>query len=103
MTPTPIEDNLIQLENVNNKPWETGYHWDQSTVNKHYQVVDSHSYISPYEQRDHSWNDKQYDVSDEVKYLDNTKELAADHLENLQPNAEHHLVDGRTGVASDAI
>lgn len=63
-----------------------------------YRVTDSSSYISPYDQRDHSWNDKQYDVADEEAWLENTKTLHADYLENLQPTAEYHLVGGRTGV-----
>jgi hypothetical protein len=48
-----------------------------------YPVKDSHSYISPYSQRDHSWNDAQHDVSDEVKWVDNTKTLHADYVEQL--------------------
>jgi hypothetical protein len=31
-----------------------------------YPVRDSHSYILPYDQREHAWNDDQYDRSDEV-------------------------------------
>jgi len=62
-------------------------------------VTDSNSYLKPYEQRDHSWNDNQYDVADEVAWLGNTKTLHADYLENLDPTAEYHLTGGRTGVA----
>ena len=64
-----------------------------------YRVTDSNSYLKPYEQRDHSWNDYQYDVADEVAWLGNTKTLHADYLENLDPTAEYHLTGGRTGVA----
>jgi len=63
-----------------------------------YPVKDSHSYISPYSQRDHSFTDGQHDVSDEVKWVDNTKTLHADYVEQLDPSAEYHLRDGRTGV-----
>jgi len=101
MTEAPEDDSMIQLE-WNNKPWkQEGYAWDQSTVNKHYQVADSHSYISPYDQRDHSWNDAEYNQSDEVKYFDNTKTLAADYLENTLTTAEYHLREGRAGVHAD--
>ena len=79
----------------------TGYHWDQSKINKHYKVEDSHSYISPYDQRDHSWNDAEYNQSDEVKFLDKTKTLNADYLENLADDAEYHLDGGRTGVPEE--
>lgn len=101
MTEAPEDDSMVQLE-WNNKPWkQEGYAWDQSTVNKHYQVADSHSYISPYDQRDHSWNDAEYNQSDEVKYFDNTKTLAADYLENTLTTAEYHLREGRAGVHAD--
>jgi len=33
--------------------------------------------------------------------LDNTKTLHADYLENLDPSAEYHLREGRTGVAAE--
>ena len=46
-----------------------------------YPVKDSHSYISPYTQRDHAWNDAQHDVSDEVKWSKETNTTAADHLD----------------------
>ena len=97
MTEAPAEDSMVQLE-WDNKPWNTGYVWDQSSVQKFYKVEDSHSYISPYDQRDHSWNDAQYNQSDEVKFLDKTSTLNADYLENLKPEAEYHLREGRTGV-----
>ena len=69
MTELPNTDfegeSLIQLEGEggwNNKPWKVGgYNWDQASVNKFYKVPDSHSFISPYAQRDFSWNDDQYD------------------------------------------
>ena len=80
----------------------TGYYWDQSKINKHYQVADSHSYISPYDQRDHSWNDAEYNQSDEVKFLDKTKTLNEDYLENLADDSEYHLDGGRTGVVDPA-
>ena len=101
MTEAPAEDSMVQLE-WDNKPWNTGYVWDQSSVQKFYKVEDSHSYISPYEQRDHSWNDAQYNQSDEVKFLDKTKTLNADYLENLADDAEFHLDGGRTGVEDPA-
>ena len=46
-----------------------------------YPVADSHSYISPYTQRDHAWTDGQYNVSDEVKWSKETNMTAADHLD----------------------
>ena len=107
MTAVPYEMEMIQIESGwNNKPWKEylgepkGYQWDQSSVNKIYKVADSASYLKPYEQRDHSWNDAQYNQSDEVKFLDHTKTLNADYLENLAPAAEYHLREGRTGVAA---
>ena len=88
-----------------NRPWKEyedpalkGYQWDQSSIPKIYKVADSASYLKPYDQRDHSWNDAEYNQSDEVKFLDNTKTLSADYLENLAPAAEYHLREGRTGV-----
>ena len=112
MTEAPIEDETnLQLESSlgwNNKPWKeyldptiSGYKWDQSSIPKIYQVADSASYIKPYDQRDHSWNDAEYNQSDEVKFLDNTKTLDADYLENLATAAEYHLREGRTGVAAE--
>ena len=108
MTEAPVEDDMnLQLESSlgwNNKPWKEylgepkGYQWDQSSIPKIYKVADSASYIKPYEQRDHSWNDAEYNQSDEVKFLDNTKTLNADYLENLATAAEYHLREGRTGV-----
>ena len=108
MTAIPYEMEMIQTENTwNNKPWkeyldpaDKGYQWDQSSVNKMYRVGDSASYIKPYDQRDHSWSDAEYNQSDEVKFLDNTKTLHADYLENLDTSAEYHLREGRTGVAA---
>ena len=67
-----------------------------------YRVTNSSSYIKPYEVRDHSWSDNQYEAADEVAWLGNTNTLHADYLENLQPTAEYHLVGGRTGVAEEA-
>ena len=46
-----------------------------------YPVADSHSYITPYTQRDHAWTDGQYNVSDEVKWSKETNATAADHLD----------------------
>ena len=80
----------------------TGYKWDQSKIDKHYKASDSASYISPYDQRDHSWNDAEYNQSDEVKFLDKTKTLNEDYLENLADDAEMHLDGGRTGVVDAA-
>jgi hypothetical protein len=65
-----------------------------------YKVKDSHSYINPYTHSDHAWSQDQHDVSDEVQWVDGTKTLHADYIENLDPSAEHHLIDGRTGVPS---
>ena len=111
MTEAPVDESNIQIESTlgwNNKPWKEylagegdGYKWDQSSIPKIYQVSDSASYIKPYDQRDHSWNDAEYNQSDEVKFLDNTKTLSADYLENLATAAEYHLREGRTGVAAE--
>jgi len=71
MTEAPVEEEtLIQTESAlgwNNKPWkeylnpaDKGYQWDQSSIPKIYQEWDSHSYIKPYDQRDHAWNDAEY-------------------------------------------
>jgi hypothetical protein len=111
MTEAPVEDESnIQLESSlgwNNKPWKEyldptlkGYQWDQSSIPKIYKIADSASYLKPYSHRDHSWNDAEYNQSDEVKFLDNTKTLHADYLENLATAAEYHLREGRTGVAA---
>ena len=112
MTEAPIEEETnLQLESSlgwNNKPWKEyldpalkGYQWDQSSIPKIYKIADSASYLKPYSQRDHSWNDAEYNQSDEVKFLDNTKTLSADYLENLATAAEYHLREGRTGVAAE--
>ena len=50
----------------NNKPWESAYKWDQSTVEKIYKVADSNSHFRDYTQRDDAWNDAEYNQSDEV-------------------------------------
>lgn len=52
-----------------------------------YPVKDSHSYIEPYSQRDHSFSDNQYDTSDEVQWVANTKTLHADYVDQLEPSA----------------
>jgi hypothetical protein len=46
-----------------------------------YPVKDSHSYITPYYQRDHAWTAGQHDVSDEVKWSKETNITAADHID----------------------
>ena len=46
-----------------------------------YPVKDSTSYISPYSQRDHSWNDAQYNQSNEVTWSKETNTTAADHID----------------------
>jgi hypothetical protein len=46
-----------------------------------YPVKDSHSYITPYFQRDHAWTEGQHDVADEVKWSRETNATAADHLD----------------------
>ena len=46
-----------------------------------YPVGDSASYITPYTQRDHAWNDAQYNQSNEVKWSGETNTTAADHLD----------------------
>ena len=92
----------IESESLwNNKPWESEYKWDQSEVQKIYRVSDSHSYLNTHDQRVDAWNDAQYNQSDEVKFLDKTKTLNADYLENLDPASEYHLREGRTGVAAE--
>jgi len=48
-----------------------------------YPVKDSHSYISPYTQRDHAYTDGQYNQSDEVKWSKETNVTAADHLDSV--------------------
>jgi len=44
-------------------------------------VSDSKSYISPYSQREHSWNDDQHDQSNEVTWSKETNTTAADHID----------------------
>ena len=46
-----------------------------------YPVRDSTSYISPYSQRDHSWNDAQYNQSNEVTWSGETNTTAGDHID----------------------
>jgi len=46
-----------------------------------YPVRDSTSYISPYSQRDHAWNDAQYNQSNEVTWSKETNTTAADHID----------------------
>jgi len=72
----------------------------QRTRHGIYKVKDSHSYISPYTHSDHAWSHDSHDASDETKWVENTKTLHADYVDQLHPNAEHHLKDGRTGVPS---
>ena len=49
-----------------------------------YPVRDSHSYISPYTQRDHAWTDAQHDKSDEVKWSKETNVTAAGNLDAVE-------------------
>ena len=46
-----------------------------------YPAKDSHSYISPYTQRDHAWTDGQYNQSNEVTWSKETNVTAADHID----------------------
>ena len=46
-------------------------------------MADSSSYISPYVQRNHSWNDWQYDQSDEVTWSAHTNATAGDHIDHV--------------------
>jgi len=48
-----------------------------------YPVSDSSSYISPYVQRNHSWNDWQFDQSDEVTWSAHTNATAGDHIDHV--------------------
>jgi len=52
-----------------------------------YPVKDSKSYISPYSQRDHSWNDAQHDQSNEVTWSKETNTTA--------PNSIDWVVNGQ--------
>ena len=70
-------------------------------VKQIYPVKDSHSYIEPYNQRDHAFSHNQYDTSDEVQWVANTRTLHSDYVDQLDPSAEYHLKDGRTGVQSE--
>ena len=44
-------------------------------------MKDSHSYISPYTQRDHAFNDPQFDQSNEVSWSKETNVTAAGNLD----------------------
>ena len=46
-----------------------------------YPVRDSASYISPYSQRDHAWNDAAHNQSDEVKWSGETNTTAPNSLD----------------------
>jgi hypothetical protein len=46
-----------------------------------YPVKDSHSYISPYTQRDHAFTDNQHDQSNEVTWSKETNVTSADNLD----------------------
>ena len=46
-----------------------------------YPVRDSASYITPYSQRDHAWNDAQHNQSDEVKWSGETNTTAPNSLD----------------------
>jgi len=48
-----------------------------------YPVADSSSYITPYVQRNHSWNDWQFDQSDEVTWSAHTNATAGDHIDHV--------------------
>ena len=75
------------------------WHYPFHSFSQIYKVKDSSPYIKPYDQRDHSWTDNEYDAADEVGWLSQTRTLNQDYLENLEPTAQYHLVGGRTGVA----
>jgi len=62
--------------------WESSYAQRRRQI---YPVEDSDSYIAPYSQRNHSWNDYQFDHSDEVTWSAHTNATAAgytDHVTN---------------------
>lgn len=55
-----------------------------------YPVADSTSYISPYSQRDHAWNDDQHDQSDEVKWSGETNTTAPNSLDWVENEQGNH-------------
>jgi len=55
-----------------------------------YPVRDSHSYISPYTQRDHAWTDNQHDKSDEVKWSKETNTTAAGNIDWVENGQGPH-------------
>ena len=55
-----------------------------------YPVADSTSYISPYSQRDHAWNDAQHDQSDEVKWSGETNTTAPNSLDWVENEQGNH-------------
>jgi hypothetical protein len=55
-----------------------------------YPAKDSHSYITPYYQRDHAWTDKQHDQSNEVTWSGETNITAADHIHWLVNEQGEH-------------
>lgn len=65
-----------------------------------YPAKDSHSYITPYSQRDHSWTDKQYDHSDEVKWSAETNTTAADHIDHVKNEAPSRLVPAAANAST---
>ena len=71
--PLPAADNTDAMANIASAFAQKG--------KMIYPVRDSSSYISPYEQRNHSWTDGQYNQSNEVTWSGETNTTAADHLD----------------------
>jgi hypothetical protein len=64
-----------------------------------YPVKDSHSYIDPYTQRDHSWNDAQHNQSNEVAWSKETNTTAADHIDHVKNEGPSRLVPAAAAAA----
>lgn len=65
-----------------------------------YPAKDSASYITPYNQRDHAWNEPQYDVSNETHWV--VSSPRGSHL-NVSRPLYHEIVNGTIGGGVDEI
>ena len=64
-----------------------------------YPIADSASYIDPYNQRDHAWNDAQYDVSNETHWVLGSPR--GSHL-NVSRPLYHEIVGGSNANTTEA-
>ena len=113
-SPAGYKEDSVQLTDaeIENRKSKFGrYHepglahnWRQSFMQTEenqmtYPIADSASYIDPYNQRDHAWNDAQYDVSNETHWVLGSPR--GSHL-NVSRPLYHEIVGGGNANTTEA-